>query len=956
MNRARPAVLAFLGFLLAVILAACGGGGGGGAPNNPPVADAGANQVVAPGDTVTLDASNCHDPDGQALTYKWEQISGPTVTLSDPNAEIATFVAPDVADAELLVFKMTVSDGIATITDEVTILCKNTAAALPPIADAGADKTVNAGVVVALDGSGSIDPGGGSLTYSWAQTAGAAVTLSSAGTATATFTAPSLPADEVLSFELTVSNGKQSAVDTVNVTVLADPGAHTPKADAGADQTVTSGQLVTLNGSASSDPHNKTLTYSWTLISGPTVTLTGADAAQATFTAPDVTSPELLIFELTVSNGVYANSARTQVTVNPTPDTAAPTIVSKTPDSGATMVDRSVVVTVVFSEAVKASTISNTTFTLAAGSTPVSGTVAYDPATFTATFTPTGQLSASAQYTVNLSGAITDEAGNALAATSWSFTTSTNSKPVARAGADRHVSWGAQVTLDGSASSDAEGPIVGYNWTQIGGTPVTLTGANTAIATFTASSTKVETLTFRLSVTDEDSNVSTDTVMVTVLEDVGHAVFVSSLYGSDSNAGTMASPVKTIGVAVTKAQQTVPRSDVYIAAGSYSSASSISLPDSVSLYGGFSATNWTRSAAMTQISGAATMLRATSILNATVVDGLTISSAPGAAGANSTAVYVRTSGNALKITNNKISAGNGGDTPQGYNGAPGQNGGLGGNGANGANDSQVSRPGGYGGTSACGNLGGGGGGGGIAFADGSDGAKGAGLYGGLGGLGGNAGNPGKSGGYGHPGGSGTAGAGGLGGNGIGTVSMTTHVWVPSNGTSGSRGNHGSGGGGGGGGGGQYGIFVDDGTGAGGGGGGGGACGGYGGQGGYGGGGSFGIFLSASSPVLSGNSITTAGGGRGGNGGLGGTGGTGGASGAGGSCSGGEVGCGGRGGNGGNGGSGGNGGGGGGGVSYGIYRAESSAPSMSGNAFAVGSGGAGGSGASAGATGLSGQLY
>ena len=49
-----------------------------------------------------------------------------------------------------------------------------------------------------------------------------------------------------------------------------------PVAKTGADQTVTAGTLVTLDGSGSFDPNNKPLSYLWTQVAGPLVTLSGA--------------------------------------------------------------------------------------------------------------------------------------------------------------------------------------------------------------------------------------------------------------------------------------------------------------------------------------------------------------------------------------------------------------------------------------------------------------------------------------------------------------------------------------------------------------------------------------------------------------------------------------------------------------------------------------------------------
>jgi hypothetical protein len=76
------------------------------------------------------------------------------------------------------------------------------------------------------------------------------------------------------------------------------PANQAPTADAGVDQNVVSGTVVSLDGTQSSDPDADQLSYAWTQTSGPTVTLTNADQATASFTAPD--GPASLVFELTV--------------------------------------------------------------------------------------------------------------------------------------------------------------------------------------------------------------------------------------------------------------------------------------------------------------------------------------------------------------------------------------------------------------------------------------------------------------------------------------------------------------------------------------------------------------------------------------------------------------------------------------------------------------------------------
>jgi lysophospholipase L1-like esterase len=94
-----------------------------------------------------------------------------------------------------------------------------------------------------------------------------------------------------------------------------------------------------------------------------------------------------------------------------------------------------------------------------------------------------------------------------------------NTPPVARAGQDRVASALSSVVLDGSSSSDADGQIVSYSWEQTpnGATPVTLSGAQSPIATFTAPDPDTrEALVFRLTVTDDDGATSSDEVTITV--------------------------------------------------------------------------------------------------------------------------------------------------------------------------------------------------------------------------------------------------------------------------------------------------------------------------------------------------------------------------------------------------------------------------------------------------------
>ena len=86
-----------------------------------------------------------------------------------------------------------------------------------------------------------------------------------------------------------------------------------PVADAGPAQVGVPPGTVTLNGSGSYSPDHDALNYSWTQISGPSVALSGANTAMATFTAVGSTS---YAFRLTVTDQVtqLTGSASTSVT------------------------------------------------------------------------------------------------------------------------------------------------------------------------------------------------------------------------------------------------------------------------------------------------------------------------------------------------------------------------------------------------------------------------------------------------------------------------------------------------------------------------------------------------------------------------------------------------------------------------------------------------------------------
>ena len=91
--------------------------------NHAPVADAGPDQVAVAGEEVVLDGTETTDEDHDELMYFWEQVDGqPEISLEDAFSSRPRFTVPDDLTQESQVtFRLTVVDGHAVSTDEVTV-------------------------------------------------------------------------------------------------------------------------------------------------------------------------------------------------------------------------------------------------------------------------------------------------------------------------------------------------------------------------------------------------------------------------------------------------------------------------------------------------------------------------------------------------------------------------------------------------------------------------------------------------------------------------------------------------------------------------------------------------------------------------------------------------------------------------------------------------------------------
>ena len=104
--------------------------------------------------------------------------------------------------------------------------------------------------------------------------------------------------------------------------------------------------------------------------------------------------------------------------------------------------------------------------------------------------------------------------------------TGENLGPTANAGQNQSVIFGSLVTLNGSASADPDGTIESYQWSQTAGTSVELSSMTEAVVTFTAPSSQ-DSLSFTLTVTDNEGATSSATAFVKTVQGIANTVFFS---------------------------------------------------------------------------------------------------------------------------------------------------------------------------------------------------------------------------------------------------------------------------------------------------------------------------------------------------------------------------------------------------------------------------------------------
>ncbi|MFC2101177.1 PKD domain-containing protein, partial [Bacteroidota bacterium] len=455
--------------------------GNQGPPNIPPVADAGSNQTVTDTDNsgdenVALDGSGSSDSDGTIASYSW----------SENGSQIASGVNPTVSlSVGTHNIELTVTDNNnATATDDVEIIVNPGNS--PPTADAGSDQTVTdadnrGGENVTLDGSGSFDTDGTITSYVWTEN----------GSQVATGISPTIIFTVgTHNITLTVTDD-DAATSTDDVIITVEPPNSPPVANAGTDQIVSDSdnsgsENVTLDGSGSSDTDGTITSYVWSenssqIASGvnPTVSLSvGTHNIDLTVTDDDnATNTDAVT--ITVNEPPVAEAGLNQ-TVTDSDNSGAETI---TLDGTGSYDNDGTISSYVWNE---------NGSQIASGVAP---NVSFNVGT----------------HTIEL--LVTDNNGATGTDNVIITIDPSNFPPTADAGADQTItdtdnSGSESVTLDGSGSSDTDGTITSYAWSENGSQIAT--GISPSVS-FTVGTHNVI-----LTVTDDDTDTDTDEVIITI--------------------------------------------------------------------------------------------------------------------------------------------------------------------------------------------------------------------------------------------------------------------------------------------------------------------------------------------------------------------------------------------------------------------------------------------------------
>ncbi len=490
--------------------------------NHAPTSEAGLDVTTTAGIgvTATLDGRASRDQDGEAIQFTWQFEAFPDggppgpITGGVSNAVNAQATATGLSQVGVYTYTLQVRDthtgglGLAFGDIDRVRVTAQTLANHVPSANAGGPYQFSTLARAQLSGAGSgdADPGD-TLSFFWTQVAGVRTALEDPNVRDpfVTFFVPG-----VYRYRLVVTDavGNQS-IPSDCVVRVGRTGDNPPVANAGVDQIGAVGQATVLDGRNSIDPDGSVLRFFWRQIGGTRLLLSDPNAATPQFTPTFAGTYE---FELVVDDGTHFSPPdRVLVAVDPPVANAGPDQSRVLPNDGSPLIvtlngsgsfDPSPgpqALTFQWAQVSGPSvTLSNATASLPTFSTLVQGTYTFVLVVFDgATFSPQVDLNRPDDAFVKII-----------------VSNSVNTIPTALAGIDQFVAQGSVVTLDGSASFDADGDPITFQWVQTAGPPVLLTPNGTVQRPTFIPPVGGSAYTFRLTVSDPTNRTSSDTVTV----------------------------------------------------------------------------------------------------------------------------------------------------------------------------------------------------------------------------------------------------------------------------------------------------------------------------------------------------------------------------------------------------------------------------------------------------------
>ncbi len=425
-------------------------------------ADAGFDLTGQPGTTFVFDGS---DSRGEDLALRWQialapEGSGAALEHADSAWPVLVPDEPGLYELELWACdawdRCDVDSTMAVVSEFHTI------SGGAPIADAGADVSgATVGASVSLDGSGTTDPEGDSLTYVWSfGSQPSASTLTKSDISGRFGTSPSFTpdVDGVYKLRLYVSDGSGSSQDSARVITSGNTG---PTADAGEDSSGTTSTSFTVDSSGSSDPQGDDLYVKWAFSSLPASSglansSIGDRFATSTSYTPDVQGA----YELKLVVDDYASNIDRDYVVQTAVNASNS---SPSADAGAD----------------QTGTISDSYTLDASGSSDGDGdALAYrwvvitkpgssslsNATAFGSRFSSSTSFSPDVIGVYELKVKVNDGAVEVSDTVTVGVSVVGNSAPVADAGADMEAIVGDLVSLDGTGTADADADTLSYRW------------------------------------------------------------------------------------------------------------------------------------------------------------------------------------------------------------------------------------------------------------------------------------------------------------------------------------------------------------------------------------------------------------------------------------------------------------------------------------------------------------